>query len=126
MTNEVYQTFQSIVQRRKQPKVELLIDRYTGFLFLDKDGKPNVAMYLEHMIKRIVDRYNDTHEDNLPSIAPHVLRHTFCTDMASSGIDLKSLQYLMRHSNVGVTPNVYTHASYETGQAAMKKAMGSG
>ena len=85
-----------------------------------------VAMHLKHVMKRMVDRYNDTHEDKLPSITPHVLRHTFCTDMASSGIDLKSLQYLTRHSNVGVTPNVYTHASYETGQAAMKKAMGSG
>ena len=126
MTNEVYQAFQNAVQRRKQPKVELLIDGHTGFLFLDKDGKPKVAMHLEHVMKRIVDRYNDTHEDQLPSITPHVLRHTFCTEMASSGIDLKSLQYLMGHSDVGVTLNVYTHASYETAQAAMKNAMGSG
>ena len=126
MTNEVYQAFQNAIQRRKQPKVELLIDGHTGFLFLDKDGKPKVAMHLEHVMKRIVDRYNDTHEDQLPSITPHVLRHTFCTEMASSGIDLKSLQYLMGHSDVGVTLNVYTHASYETAQAAMKKAMGSG
>ena len=126
MTNEVYQAFQNAVQRRKQPKVELLIDGHTGFLFLDKDGKPKVAMHLEHVMKRIVDRYNDAHEDQLPSITPHVLRHTFCTEMASSGIDLKSLQYLMGHSDVGVTLNVYTHASYETAQAAMKKAMGSG
>ena len=126
MTNEVYRAFQSAVQRRKQPKVELLIDGHTGFLFLDKDGKPKVAMHLEHVMKRIVDRYNDTHEDQLPSITPHVLRHTFCTEMASSGIDLKSLQYLMGHSDVVVTLNVYTHASYETAQAAMKKAMGSG
>lgn len=126
MTDEVYRAFQNAVQRRKQPKVELLIDGHTGFLFLDKDGKPKVAMHLEHVMKRIVDRYNDTHEDQLPSITPHVLRHTFCTEMASSGIDLKSLQYLMGHSDVGVTLNVYTHASYETAQAAMKKAMGSG
>ena len=126
MTNGVYQAFQNAVQRRKQPKVELLIDGHTGFLFLDKDGKPKVAMHLEHVMKRIVDRYNDTHEDQLPSITPHVLRHTFCTEMASSGIDLKSLQYLMGHSDVVVTLNVYTHASYETAQAAMKKAMGSG
>lgn len=124
MTEQVYQAFQSVVQRRKQPKVELLIDGHTGFLFLDKDGKPKVAMHLEHVMKRIVDRYNDTHEDNLPSITPHVLRHTFCTEMANSGIDLKSLQYLMGHSDVGVTLNVYTHASYETAESAMRKAVG--
>ena len=126
MTDEVYRAFQNAVQRRKQPKVELLIDGHTGFLFLDKDGKPKVAMYLEHVMKRIVDRYNDAHEDKLPSITPHVLRHTFCTEMANSGIDLKSLQYLMGHSDAGVTLNVYTHASYEAAENAMRKAVGSG
>lgn len=126
MTDEVYRAFQNAVQRRKQPKVELLIDGHTGFLFLDKDGKPKVAMHLEHVMKRIVDRYNDAHEDKLPSITPHVLRHTFCTEMANSGIDLKSLQYLMGHSDAGVTLNVYTHASYEAAENAMRKAVGSG
>lgn len=124
MTEQVCQAFQSVVQCRKQPKVEFLIDGHTGFLFLDKDGKPKVAMHLEHVMKRIVDRYNDTHEDKLPSITPHVLRHTFCTEMANSGIDLKSLQYLMGHSDVGVTLNVYTHASYERAESAMRKAVG--
>ena len=126
MTDEVYQAFQNAVQRRKQPKVELLIDGHTGFLFLDKDGKPKVAMHLEHVMKRIVDWYNDAHEDKLPSITPHVLRHTFCTEMANSGIDLKSLQYLMGNSDAGVTLNVYTHASYEAAENAMRKAVGSG
>lgn len=126
MMEQVFQAFQSVVQRRKQPKVELLIGGHTGFLFLDKDGKPKVAMHLEHVKKRMVDRYNDTHEDKLPSITPHVLRHTFCTEMANSGIDLKSLQYLMGHSDAGVTLNVYTHASYEAAENAMRKAVGSG
>lgn len=126
MTEQVFQAFQSVVQRRKQPKVELLIGGHTGFLFLDKDGKPKVAMHLEHVMKRIVGRYNDTHEDKLPSITPHVLRHTFCTEMANSGIDLKSLQYLMGHSDAGVTLNVYTHASYEAAESAMRRAVGNG
>ena len=43
---------------------------------------------------------------------PHVFRHTFCTNYANSGMDIKNLQYLMGHSDVGVTLNVYTHASY--------------
>ena len=50
MTEQVCQAFQNVVQRRKQPKVELLIDGHTGFLFLDKDGKPKVAMHLEHVM----------------------------------------------------------------------------
>ena len=41
-----------------------------------------------------------------------MFRHTFCTNYANSSMDIKSLQYLMGHSDAGVTLNVYTHASY--------------
>ena len=57
----------------------------------------------------------------LPNITPHVLRHTFCTKMAYSGMDVKSLQYIMGHSEVGVTLNVYTNASYEKAKEQMNK-----
>lgn len=33
--------------------------------------------------------------------------------MAQSGMDVKALQYLMGHSDAGVTMNVYTHTSYD-------------
>ena len=49
----------------------------------------------------------------LPKITPHVFRHTFCTKMAHAGMDIKSLQYLMGHSDAGATMNVYTHATYD-------------
>lgn len=98
-----------------------LIGGHTGFLFLDKNGKPKVAGHLEHAMKRLVDRYNQTHEGKLPSITPHVLRHTFCTEMAVAGLDVKSLQYLMGHSDAYTTMNIYTHSSYESAQNALAK-----
>lgn len=88
------------------------MDGYKGFLLLDKDGKPKVAMHLEHVMKRLLDKYNATHEEQLPRITPHVLRHTFCTRMAERGMNPKTLQYLMGHADITVTLNVYTHASY--------------
>ena len=54
---------------------------------------------------------------------PHVFRHTFCTNMANAGMDLKSLQYLMGHSDAGVTMNVYTHASYDHAEQSMQKIL---
>lgn len=47
----------------------------------------------------------------LPHITPHVFRHTFCTNMATAGMNVKGLQYLMGHSDAEVTMNVYTHGS---------------
>ena len=45
----------------------------------------------------------------LPKITPHVCRHTYCSNMAKSGMNPKVLQYLMGHSDISVTLNVYTH-----------------
>lgn len=59
----------------------------------------------------------------LPRITPHVFRHTFCTNMADAGMDLKSLQYLMGHSDVSVTLNVYTHSSYEKAEESMARIL---
>ena len=41
--------------------------------------------------------------------------------MANAGMDLKSLQYLMGHSDAGVAMNVYTHASYDHAEQSMQK-----
>lgn len=112
MTDEVKAALQSIIDHRRAPRKEPTVDGYTGFLLLDKDGKPKVAMHLEHPMKRLLDKYNATHEEQLPRITPHVLRHTFCTRMAERGMNPKTLQYLMGHGDIAVTLNVYTHASY--------------
>lgn len=65
---------------------------------------------------------NFTKEDKpLPHITPHVFRHTFCTNMANKGMDIKTLQYVMGHSDVSVTLNVYTHASYDRAAEQMAK-----
>ena len=44
---------------------------------------------------------------------PHVCRHTYCSNMAKSGMNPKALQYLMGHSDISVTLNTYTHINLE-------------
>ena len=52
---------------------------------------------------------------------PHVCRHTFCSNMAKSGMNPKSLQYIMGHSDISVTLNTYTHVKFEDAQEEMRK-----
>ena len=52
----------------------------------------------------------------MPSITPHVCRHTYCSNMAKSGMNPTTLQYLMGHSDIGVTLNTYTHLGLEDAQ----------
>lgn len=41
--------------------------------------------------------------------------------MANAGLDIQSLQYLMGHSDIGVTLNTYTHSSYDVAEKVMAK-----
>ncbi len=45
ITEDVAQMFQVIIEDREPPKLEKVIDGYTGFLFYDDDGNPLVAMH---------------------------------------------------------------------------------
>ena len=109
MDDDVYKCFQRILANRKPPVVEPSIDGYSGFLFFDKDGRPMVAMHWEKYFQHIVQKYNKIYKDELPKITPHVCRHTYCTNMAKSGMNPKTLQYLMGHSEISVTMDTYTH-----------------
>ena len=53
-------------------------------------------------MKRLLDKYNATHEEQLPRITPHVRCHTFCTRMAERGMNPTTLQYLMGHTDITV------------------------
>lgn len=44
---------------------------------------------------------------------PHVCRHTFCSNMAKSGMNPKTLQYIMGHADISVTLNTYTHVNFD-------------
>ena len=109
MDDNVYACFQRILANRNPPVVEPSIDGYSGFLFFDKDGRPMVAMHWEKYFQHSVEKYNKIYKDELPKITPHICRHTYCTNMAKSGMNPKTLQYLMGHSEIGVTMDTYTH-----------------
>lgn len=109
MTEEVYEAFQRVLANRQAPKVEQMIDGYSGFLFLDSRGKAMVSYQWEKRFQHAIEKHNKIYKAELPKITPHMCRHTYCTNMAKRMISPKTLQYLMGHSSIEVTMNVYTH-----------------
>ena len=119
MTEEVYQMFKSILEERPTDLPEKMVDGHAGFLFRDKDGMPLVAMHWEHRFNSMVGRYNEIYCLQMPNITPHVCRHTYCSNMARAGMNPKTLQYLMGHSDISVTMNTYTHLGLDDAKDEM-------
>ncbi len=109
------------LENRTAPKVEKSIDGCSGFLFYDDNGMPLVAMHWQHRFNHMVGRYSDIYRVQMPNITPHVCRHTYCSNMAKSGMNPKMLQYLMEHSDISVTMNVYTHIGFDDAEEELKR-----
>lgn len=113
ISDEVCECFKIIIDNRRTPRKEPGISGYKNFLFLDKNDMPMVALHWEKYFQHILMKYNKIYKQELPKITPHVCRHTYCSNMAKTGINPKTLQYLMGHSDISVMLNTYTHVKFE-------------
>ncbi|WP_027397139.1 tyrosine-type recombinase/integrase [Anaerovibrio lipolyticus] len=113
MTDDVEECFRTLIAKRKTPLKEPIVDGYSGFLFFNRERSITHAYLWNQYFKRIVEKYNRLNKDSqIPKVTPHICRHTYCSNMAKSGINPKALQYLMGHSSISVTLNIYTHLNY--------------
>lgn len=126
MTDNIYKAFE---QQRKQNfllglRGSAVIDGVTGYIFNSNNDNPIMPSALNNVLYNIVKAYNakemelakkeKREPDLLPKISAHVLRHTGCTRMAESGMDMKVVQYLMGHAHMDVTMDVYNHITEQS------------
>ena len=108
LTKAAKNSFQSIINRRLLMERGPIIDGYSYFLFLRKDSlRPKNRDAIDSIIEGTVKSYNKKHEEKIPPTTPHSFRHMFCTRLISAGMNVKSVQYLMGHSNIRMTLDVY-------------------
>ena len=104
MTEDVEECFRKDREKRNPPKAEPMVDGKSGFLYFDKNGSICYSLHWEHSFGQHI--FSGRQEsiivhirNQMNVITPHVCRHTYCSNMAKSGMNPKALQYLMGHSD---------------------------
>ena len=101
MTQKVQEAFEE--QRRmnfmlaRDKSVE--VEGYSGFVFTAKSGRPLMPSAVNNILYNMIDAYNKAEVQRakkehrkaelLPKVSAHVMRHTACTRMAESRMDMK-------------------------------------
>jgi integrase len=124
MFDDVRKALQREKRKKKNPDWEpFKVDGYTGFIFLNANGKVYTPSSVFDKIQAIVADYNREETARawaekrepvlIPRISAHILRHTFCTRLCESDAKLKVVQDVMGHKNIRTTMEVYTDATAE-------------
>lgn len=81
--------------------------RKSDYLFANTKGDKLTDRGVRYIIDKIMNKLSvKVH------VTPHVLRHTFATDMLNNGCDIKVVQELLGHSSLKAT-EIYTHVTNE-------------
>lgn len=113
-TRVVFLSDQAVVWIRKyldsrDDDYKPLFIRYRGRKNVKVKGEAEGMRLTRRSVERIVLRYAGNCKLQVKT-TPHTLRHSFATDLLSSGADIRSVQEMLGHRNVATT-QVYTHVT---------------
>ena len=121
MTEIVKEAFQieKAYQELHHISSRVQIDGYTNFVFINRFGNVQNQGTLNKALRRIVRDCNQEIMDKagnkevtlLPRFSCHILRHSFATRLCEAGVNMKVIQDVLGHADIGTTMNIYADAT---------------
>jgi integrase/recombinase XerD len=109
------QARQRVLTYLQDIRPQLLGRRLSPYLFVTRAGKP---MGREAFWRRLRRRAVQT--EVREHLSPHTLRHAFATHLVEGGADLRAVQLMLGHADIGTT-EIYTHVARERLREVHKK-----
>ena len=107
-------------QEETEISCQVTIDGFTDFIFVNRFGKTHNQGTLNKALRRIIRDCNQEVLDKagekenlvlLPRFSCHSLRHTFTTRLCEAGVNVKFIQNVLGHADIGTTLNIYADAT---------------
>lgn len=95
-----------LIQSYRQLRNQQVESRESENFFVRPNGQPLYRKLIYNIVHSAMEGSVHT-----PRKSPHVLRHSFATDMLNGGARLTSVQQLLGHKSLTAT-QIYTHISY--------------
>lgn len=101
------------------------------FVFVTRRGSMLVPSYGSIITSYICENYNKQEMARaekeqrepvlMPEFTPHSLRHTFCTRICEQGMNIKVIQYVMGHTDIHTTMDIYNEVTGSFGEEEFMK-----
>ena len=105
-----------LLEAKKHSKGFYVVQKVYGGRMTETAWKRLFESYMEAL--RVADGADENNlcfaDECFEEFTAHQLRHTYCSMLQWSGVDIKTAQELMGHSEYGVTANIYTHVDDAT------------
>lgn len=102
LANELLEDMQCYLEER-----EKRVQQEHGYFFITDKGTPVYDKFIYRLVVRYLGKVT-----TLSKRSPHVLRHTFATQLLNNGACIEAIRALLGHTDLSAT-QIYTHNSFE-------------